>query len=371
MTVTITACGLNIAYHMTQLTDNNIVLYDVVRIDNRHVQIVCSSRYSHSVVEYLTNNNFGDIIVTRMGLYRIFTGMRQYWLLTALMLLIVPILLVNSMYCANIVVDGDVDSSVIIDSLDSIGVRVGSRLSSIDYDSIEDYLSSTHDFSYTVVDIVGNTLYVSVIDNVRVPTIDYTQARDIVATHSGIVTSISVVQGTSAVSVGQYVSQGDVLIYGLRTYTDGSTTPVYAIGTVTAQVQVSSTVQYTGYCQQWQYTDNTTTIVGIDICSLQVYSRQCPYEYYDMTSSTVTIYPLAIDVTYYYLTEKLSTSVAVSYDNYLATMQDIALAEAMSTVYFAVDSTIYSGIYNTSVTVTLQGSVVISNDTITSSTEDI
>lgn len=366
MKVNISACGLNVAYHMSILSSNGVVLYNVVKQGNKHVTLVCNVQSSAYVQQYLTNNNFRDIIVNTMGLYRVLTACRNYWVLCVMLLLLVPILIVNSMYCHSIVVEGDMDSDTIINSLSDIGITVGSRLSSIDYDDIEDYLSSTHELSYTIVSVVGNTLYVNTIATVKVPTTDYTTPRDIVASASGVVTSISVVQGSAVVAVGDYVNCGDTLISGVRTYTDGTTTPVYAIGTVYASVAVSSTVQYTGYAQQYQYTGNSTTVVAIDIGNISVVSSSCSYQYYDVTTSSTTLYPLAIDITYMYYVEKLSVSVPITYDSYLEYMKQQALIEATSQAYFTVTNTVYSAVSGSSVTVTLQGNIIISNDAVQS-----
>ncbi len=370
MRVRITACGLNVAYHMSALARQGILLHSVVKLDNRHVQLVCGSSSSAYVVQYLTDNNFFDIIVDTMGLYRVIVGCRCHWILVAILLLAVPILCISNMFCASIIVEGDMDSNTVLQCLDDIGICVGCRLSHIDYDHVEDYLSSTLDLSYTVVEIVGNKLYVSTVDNVDILTIDYSKPRDIVATHSGTVTYISVVQGTAVVAVGQTVNVGDTLISGVRTYTDGTTTPVYAIGTVKAEVTVSSSVQYTGSYTDWQYTGNSTTVVGIDIANSSVYSSVCNYQYYDVTTNSVAMYPLATIVNYYYYTEKIPTTVAVTFDNYIDTMKQLALQQALQEVYFTVDNTIYSSVYNSSVTVTLVGSIVISDNSVASSTED-
>lgn len=370
MRVRITACGLNIAYHISRLASQGIVLYSVVKLDNRHVQLVCSSANRAHVVQYLTDNNFFDIIVDTMGLYRVIVGCRRHWIMVAILLLVVPILCINSMFCSSIVVEGDIDCDTILDALSGIGIGVGCRLSSIDYDNVEDYLSSTLDLSYTVVEIVGNRLYVSTIDNVDSLPIDYSKPRDIVATHSGTITSISVVQGTAVATVGQYVNVGDTLISGVCTYTDGTTTPVYAIGTVKAEVSVSSSIQYTGSYTDWIYTDNSTTVVGIDIAKTSVYSSGCNYQYFDVTTSSVDMYPLDLTVNYYYYIEKIPTTVAVTFDNYLDTMKQLALQQVLQEVYFTVDNTIYSVVYNSSVTVTLLGNIVISDNTIASATED-
>ncbi len=370
MRVIITARGLNVAYHMSRLCDMGVVLYDVVKIDNKHLQLVCSSSNSAKVVQYLTDNNFFDIIINTMGFYRVLLGMRRYVVLVSILLLIVPVLWINSLFCSGIVVSGDIDSDTVLDCLRDTGVSVGCRLGSIQYDKVEDYLSSQLDLSYTIVDIVGNKIYVSTVDNVDIPTTDYSQPRDIVAQHSGTITSISVVQGTAVVSVGQYVNAGDVLIRGIRTYTDGSTTPVYAIGTVKAEVSVTSTVPYTGYYDDYSYTGNSATIVRIDIANSVVYGSHCPYQCYDVDSTTVTMYPLALTVTYCYYTEKLPTTVAISYNDYLADMQQQALQQAMAKVYFAVDNTIYNNQYNNSVTVKLVGSIVISDNSVASMVED-
>ncbi len=365
--VSIRARGLNVALHLSRLADSGILLCSVEKLDARHVQLVCSRGDMSYVVQYLTDNNFCDIIVTKMGWYRVMDGMRRYMVLCVMLLLLVPILYLNSIYCTSVVVSGDIESDTVIDALAEIGVCVGMSLVGIDYDSIEDYLSSTLDLSYTLVEVVGNRLYVSTVDNTsQSQIIDYTQSHDILASYSGTITAISVVQGTAVVSVGQYVCAGDTLISGMRTYSDGSTIPIYAIGTVTAEVQVSSTVQYTGYIEQWQYTGNESTIVGISLGNTTVYSHGCSYSYYDVTTSTVSLYPLAIDITYYYMVEKVSTRVVVTFDEILADMQQQALQDAMQQAYFTVDNTIYTTQQDSSVTVTLLGSIVISSDTLAS-----
>lgn len=365
--IMVRAMGLNVAYHMSVMASQGIVMHNAIRLDSRHIQLVCSRVDRAHVVQYLTDNNFCDIIVSTMGWYGIAEAIRRHAVLCAIVLLLVPVLWINSLYCNSIEISGDIDSDSVLDALADIGVAVGARIDNIDYDIVENHLASVLDLSYAVIEVIGNKLYVSTVDNTDdTPVIDYSQSRDIVASSSGTVTAISVVQGTAVVSVGQYVSVGDVLISGVRTYSDGTTTPIYAIGTVTAEVSVSSTVVYSGYMQQWQYTGNSVTVVAIDIANTTVYGGSCSYSNYDVSTSTTTLYPLAIEVTYYYYTEKISTSVAVTYEEYLDSMQQQALQEAMQSVYFTVDNTIYTTVRDSSVTVTLIGSIVISGDTLAS-----
>lgn len=91
---------------------------------------------------------------------------------------------------------------------------------------------------YCLLDVEGCRLYVTVIERESAPpVVDLNQPVDLVSEYDGVLTRLLTVSGTPAVNVGDRISKGQVIISGVRTYNDGTTAPVRAMGEAWATVE--------------------------------------------------------------------------------------------------------------------------------------
>ena len=101
----------------------------------------------------------------------------------------------------------------------------------------------------------GGTLCIRVVEgsNGNMP-FDHHGNTDMVASRSGVVTSVVTLAGTPQVKVGQTVRKGEVLIRGEERIGDGNVRPVAARGTVLARVWDGAAVKVSGMGIETTYT---------------------------------------------------------------------------------------------------------------------
>lgn len=361
MKAIISCVGLNIEQNLSYLVKKGVVIHSIERQKGQKLVITVEKAVCPIVVDYLKEKCYNDITVRYVGWANYTVFCKKHIAIMLVVLLLIPVLFVNNNILQDIVVEGNYQQQV-IEALSQYGISLYGWIGNIDYDSIENYLCSQLHLNYCVVSRQGNVLYVKLIQPTNpIDTIDYSQPRNIYATHSGIVDSITVVQGTARVSVGQSVSAGELLVEGVRTFADGTTEPVYAIAMVVATVTSSATVPYTGVTTQLVDSGEVSHTLTIDMARHQVISGKTEYQLYRTQSQVTYLYPLNIKLTYNTHYEQLERLIAISWQDSIDMLQGQALALASQDIDYAYQTqyTMQEGI---SVTATVIGHITISDN---------
>ena len=145
----------------------------------------------------------------------------------------------------------------VVQQLNAMGIRQGTPWRSVDLDAITTSLMVQNEFAaYVIVKRQGICLQVQIVPAIEPePMIDQGEPCHIVAAQSGQITKIVAYEGIPMVKEGDIVQKGDILISGLREFSEGGERRVHARGTVqgiswvqsTAVAPISETlVEYTG-----------------------------------------------------------------------------------------------------------------------------
>ena len=132
----------------------------------------------------------------------------------------------------------DVPSYKIRNTLDSLGLSVGKRFSSLNTDKIEVALLDSFDaIAWVNINRRGTVAYVEVVERKGAGAEENTEARpsNVVAVCDAVIEEITVKSGKAMVSVGDVVRKGDILISGVID-SEGATSFIKAEGTVTGSV---------------------------------------------------------------------------------------------------------------------------------------
>ncbi len=129
------------------------------------------------------------------------------------------------------------DERAIRACLEENGVAVGMPASRVDAELLQsELLAEAGDYSFVGVRCQGVRLLVEASPEVPAPKVyDLGYARDLVAARDGVVESVTVRSGHAAVQPGDTVRAGQLLIRGEEDLTKEETTPVGALGEVTAR----------------------------------------------------------------------------------------------------------------------------------------
>lgn len=125
--------------------------------------------------------------------------------------------------------------------LEEDDIRKGCFVSQVRVHDLRDKIeASDARISHATVDLAGSRLYIFITEREDTPIeIDRGGYTDVVAAKAGRITAVRPLIGEAAVSVGQEVQPGMLLISGMKTNKYGETYPVNAKGEVLAQTETS------------------------------------------------------------------------------------------------------------------------------------
>ena len=153
-------------------------------------------------------------------------------------------LVVMSRFVWNIEIEGlqTIPKEEFMQELNDYGLKIGTRKSLIDSNSIINKMRLTRDdISWMGIDIKGTNIIIKIKEKEKAPiVINKSDYCNIVSNKTGLITKINVQDGTKAVEIGDMVKEGDVLVLGLlEGKFSGETRYVHAIADVEAKVWYS------------------------------------------------------------------------------------------------------------------------------------
>ncbi|MCM1289668.1 MAG: sporulation protein YqfD [Corallococcus sp.] len=333
----ITFDGLNVARTLNQLSKVT-ALINVSR-QGKRCQITVPYASRKQVVAFLQERCYNIIDVERIGFSAAKAFLRVHFVLPLFIALAVVVCAVSSNFCWNVEVSGDYDASTVLEALNGLEVGVGRSLFGFDADKLENQLAVKLDAMYAVVNRKGSALYVNVVKSKQADKpIDMHSRRDIVATCSGRVTDVLCEQGTPVVKAGDEVKKGDPLIVGLRTFSDGTTEHVYALGCVTLEQSCTAFAPYTGFADKTVDTGKTFTANRV-VLFQNDYGKKPPFATFREECESIRLAPLNLEIKRitYYETQKVS--LPATFDECFEQLKSQALEEATANANFVVART--------------------------------
>ena len=147
------------------------------------------------------------------------------------------IFLSNFVWNIEIVGTERLDNQRILQALENLGVKEGSKISSIDQQTLPSLLALEIDgIAWCSVNIEGVKVTVNISESAVTERFDSTPGN-LVAKCDGVITKIEVLSGTTAVTLGQTVKKGDLLVSGFTEYKDGSSSFGPSLGKIVAKTE--------------------------------------------------------------------------------------------------------------------------------------
>lgn len=143
----------------------------------------------------------------------------------------------------NISINGNItaDKKEVLSSLKNCGVYLGQRTSNIDAElTRQKFLINNPEFSWAALNIKGSYITVELAQTTeKNEKSDDKEPCNIIAKNDGKIIKIKAYEGKPAVSVGEAVTKGDLLVSGVIELTDKTTKFVHSNAEVTAQTRHS------------------------------------------------------------------------------------------------------------------------------------
>lgn len=238
-TVRIEASGVEPEILLNKLCDKNIEFWDTQAEDGFSLLLTVHAADLTEIRSCARKNSCDiKILGTRGGKAITRSAKRRYALLAGLAVCIV-ITAVSSLFVWNISVSGNKNMSYgeVVRALKECGVEYGTFWPAISAEDVKnEILLKYPEVSWISLNMSNSRLEVIIHERTEKPDIiNEAEPRSIYAKKSGIITNVSVLQGRSAVNIGDTVCEGDVLVSGLMESETGDDRQVHAIADVTAR----------------------------------------------------------------------------------------------------------------------------------------
>lgn len=291
--------GLNVQREVNNLLKEGRVLCDLRKEDARRACVTVRAWEAKKLVAYLKKKCYNVTSVNYLGICRPFALAFSRPALLICIVLLLGALMFLSDRCLIIRVKDIEHREEVLSGLNDCGIGIGFNLKTLDIDALENKLCVLLDCAYAIVSREGSTLFVEIIPRVDAQTpVDYDKSFDIVSKGDGVITRIITLSGTPLVKVGDKVKKGQVLIKGVRTFKDGTTEPVRAVGEVYAVAAVEAERSLAELKWQYERTGKSVTLVSLQIGQKTVESnKKIPFDTYEREYSYFYLFPLGIKVT--------------------------------------------------------------------------
>ena len=165
-----------------------------------------------------------------------------------------------------------VSDETIINELDALGFRLGTRHKNVDYDVLHNrFLLASPDISWIAVNMKGSVARVEVREYIKGGGERDDSPANIVADEGGVITQVSDFAGSAQVKIGDEVVKGQLLISGIVDYEDAPTEIVRARGEVYAEVWREIAVRVPLVSVEKMKTDDNFSDFAIKIFSKTIF----------------------------------------------------------------------------------------------------
>ena len=209
-------------------------------------------------------------IISKKGLYFKFFKYRKRRLAFLLILVFIIASIVSTTFVWDIDVSGNtyISEEKIYDALKESGLYVGkSKIGLKTKKVINSLRVNLSDIAWAGIEIDGTHVHVKIVEKTKLPdyAINENSIGDIISNKSGIIEKITVENGTSILSEGDYIEEGRILIEG-KVYSDFlETKDVTAKGKVVLKTQYEYKNEYNYNVQEKEYTGKSKYSIGIGI----------------------------------------------------------------------------------------------------------
>lgn len=183
--------------------------------------------------------------------------------------LTLAVLLASSLFIWEIEVTGNetVSTAAILNALEDSGVQIGSFWPTFSSEQIQNLvLEEIPELSFLTVNVFGSRAEVIVREKTPIPELlDESQATNIVASSSGIITEMFVYRGVAAVNLGQTVLAGEMLVSGAPESEFAGIRTVHASAVVNARTWYELTAVAPLETTQKVYTGETKTRLALNL----------------------------------------------------------------------------------------------------------
>ncbi|MDR1906188.1 MAG: sporulation protein YqfD [Clostridiales bacterium] len=323
--------ALNCRKTLSAITKKNIVMYDVLS-SNGELTFKVNRNDAVKIIAFFEEMCYTYRIVKQGGIGYGFLKLLKRKGLVAGILIVCTIFGLMGSRLNEIKVSGlkTVEYSDIIKILEAEGIKKGVYTKNIDKKHIEYIITSSIErIAFASIKISGMTLFINIYEELPPPdVIDMTRNQPVTAKKDGIITRMTVFQGTPVVKVNDPVRVGDVLI---APFIDvgGEPFEIRAIGDVYAKVYVKGEAVFFEETVSVTRTGESKLISELDIFGMKFGKPVSPYELYEEKIVREYIFAsVPIKIVRHYYFELTARTVKMKFEDELSRLIELAKKNA-------------------------------------------
>ncbi|MEG2085834.1 MAG: sporulation protein YqfD [Clostridia bacterium] len=362
----ISVSGFNSEKFINVFAKKGIHIYEYRKIKKSEGFLTVCYNDRKISVDLLTEMCYNAKIVDVYGVKPFAKKLFSEWLI----LLSAIIAIVISVYFGTVIKKIEISTAGITDKesvlllLQEQGVKIGVPLKEISIDYLENKLAVLiPKVEYAFIEIKGATIFVTLTPKAEHPIEQDKEPRDIIALSDGIVSRIVTLKGTALVKKGDSVKKGQILIKGVTTYNDNTTSPIYAEGRIYAKVESCGEAVFIPYKTEYKRTGKKIEFTEFDVLWRRVESHfKKSFVLQEEERSSIILAPMPIIMYKVTLYELASTLIATTFEQEYLNLKAIAEQIARKNAKFEIESVRFETIQLPQLTVkaTVDGTAVIS-----------
>lgn len=231
--------GLKIERFINMAISNGIYIWDIKKLSYTSITAKIGLESFNKMREIVRKTDSSITIQEKRGLPFLIKNIKQHKLFTAsvLMLIILLYMMCSHIWMIEITGAKTIDPKVVLEVVYQEGLKEGVLKSKVDKHSIENrVLIKLPQLSWIGIQIRGTKATIEVVEKTMEPElISKTDACDIVASKSGVINKILILNGDGVVKDGKTVKKGETLVTGIIVRENTDARYVHAIAQVTAR----------------------------------------------------------------------------------------------------------------------------------------
>lgn len=196
------------------------LVYIRLRLDRKtdRVRFLCTPYTAGLIMQLCRSVGIRLTCDRQFGLPHIIHRYRKRYGIAVGAVIALAIVMISGQYIWDVRVSGNVRLSEdeVVTALEEQGLGVGSRISRLDVDSVENrLLIDSREISWVAVNLEGSVAMVEIRERLPEPIAEPTAPANLVATRDGRIEQVEAYDGEVLVRAGQYVSRGELLVSGI------------------------------------------------------------------------------------------------------------------------------------------------------------
>lgn len=196
------------------------IVYRNQKSNGEYIYLECSLWSARRLIVVCERQGIVFSSIKEHGFPRILTKYRHRYGIFIGIIISIFLLVLSSTVVWDIRIDGEkrLTEKQVLSILDECGICVGSRLSSLDTDVIQNrVIIYSDDISWISINLSGTVAQVEIRESEPRPdTSEEPLAANLVATDDAVICGLEEVRGEIAVKIGDRVNRGDLLVSGIR-----------------------------------------------------------------------------------------------------------------------------------------------------------